>query len=248
MRKEGAGRLQGSLTFTPPHDISLFELCHLHCEAQSIWDHCQSIGIWLNPTQEPSSVNMGRWGHRQLLLLCCSVTLLTERKGVFEGDNDNDLKSDVLKEVSKRLKAEGLHVDNEQLTESLDTMQDPEFRPTSSSVTSQQLRDHLNHIGGELFLHFRNNPDFLFGEYTTVMCGAVMMEAGIRISAEDRIDLRQAAQRTPSYPGYQNPLMDMGFLDPGKAQFLAALEHYEDDKPQDFKTPRYTTFNPPCFR
>lgn len=176
------------------------------------------------------------------------MTLLTETKGVFEGDNHYDLKSDVLKEVSKRLKAEGVHVDNEQLTELLDNMQDPDFRPTSSSITSQQLRDHLNRIGGELFLHFRNNPDCLFGEYTMVICGAVMMEARIRISVEDRIHLRQAAQRTHSYPGYQNPMADTGFRDPGKAQFLAALEYYEDDKPRDFKTPKYPAIRPLCFR
>ena len=42
----------------------------------------------------------------------------------------------------------------------------------------------------------------------------------------------------PSRNGYQLPIFDDGFRDPGKAQFEAALEFYKDGVPRDFGAPR----------
>ena len=108
-------------------------------------------------------------------------------------------------------------------------------------MSSQQLRDHVNTISDELFEDYRQKKDPLYGEYSAVIFGAVMMGAGVKISSENMTYLRQAADKTESYPGYRLPFGDLGFRDPGKAQFLAALSHYRNGEPRDLHGPRYVT-------
>jgi hypothetical protein len=68
------------------------------------------------------------------------------------------------------------------------------------------------------------------------------MSAGVKISENNRTYLRQAvATRIASFPSYQGPMLDMAFRDPGKVQFLAALDHHEDGKPRDIRAPRYAS-------
>ena len=136
------------------------------------------------------------------------------------------------------LKKQGIVIDWECMTELFEKMDKPEHRPASSPITSGELRDHLNSMSDELFRQSRAELDEGYGDYVIVIMGAVLMRAGIKIADNHRNFLRQAAGGTESHPGYRLPFGDMDFRDPGKVQFLAAVGHYEDGKPRDFRGPR----------
>ncbi|KIW14718.1 hypothetical protein PV08_07502 [Exophiala spinifera] len=164
---------------------------------------------------------MGRWGHR-----------------MFEGDYDLDLKGDVVHAIENKLKAKSIAFEEGHLEELMERM----CRMNKQlSEPSQKLRDHVNTISDELFEDSRQNrhPLLAGDEYPTVILGAVMMEAGLRISPENMTYLRQAVDKVSSANGYRLPICDLGFRDPGKAQFLAALGHYRDGEPRDFYGPRH---------
>ncbi|KAK6367333.1 hypothetical protein LTS17_010259 [Exophiala oligosperma] len=167
---------------------------------------------------------MGRWGHR-----------------VFEGDNDLDLKSDIIGAIREKLKAKPITFEEDDLENLFSCKANPNKQQTPLSTSTQKLRDDVNCISDELFEDFRQKEDQFYGEYIVVILGAVMMEAGVRISTENMTYLRQAAEKVESYPGYRLPIGDLGFRDPGMAQFLAALSHYQDGEPRDWDGPRYVT-------
>ncbi|KAJ9628346.1 hypothetical protein H2204_009321 [Knufia peltigerae] len=153
---------------------------------------------------------MGRWGHR-----------------VFEGDNDLDLKSDIIGAIREKLKAKPITFEEDDLENLFSCKANPNKQQTPLSTSTQKLRDDT----------FRQKEDQFYGEYIVVILGAVMMEAGVRISTENMTYLRQAAEKVESYPGYRLPIGDLGFRDPGMAQFLAALSHYQDGEPRDWDGP-----------
>ncbi|KAK5465504.1 hypothetical protein LTS15_002067 [Exophiala xenobiotica] len=163
---------------------------------------------------------MGRWGHR-----------------MFEGDLDLDLKGDVTYAIEEKLKAKSITLEQDHLEDLLENMANLNYRPTPSSMNSQQLLDHINTISDELFEDFIQKKEPIFGDYTVVIFGAVMMGAGAKISPENMTYLRQAADKTESHPGHRLPIGDLGFRDPGKAQFLAALNHYRNGEPRDLRGP-----------
>ena len=162
---------------------------------------------------------------------------------MFEGDDDWDLESDTHHHILEKLKTKGIIINDEHMTDLFHNMEKPEYRPAPSSITSGELRDHLNSISDDLFQQYRAKPDELYGEYSAVVLGAIMMKAGANISEDNRTYLRQAAGQTESHPGYRLPIGDIGFRNPGKVQFLAALAHYEDGKPRDFRGHRYVSLN-----
>ncbi|KAI1622021.1 hypothetical protein EDD37DRAFT_667858 [Exophiala viscosa] len=148
---------------------------------------------------------MGRWGHR-----------------MFEGDTDRDLMGDVNHAMEQILKAKYNIIEQDQLDRFIEDM------------TKDQFLENINNISVELFQEYRQKKDPLYGVYPTVILGAVMMTMGANISPENITYLREAANKTASYPGYRLPIGDLGFRDPGKAQFLAALDHYRNGEARDF--------------
>lgn len=73
------------------------------------------------------------------------------------------------------------------------------------------------------------------GEYKTIILGALLMRVGAKIKDEDLQHLRDLVPQVPCAPGTIWNLEDVGFRSPGKAQFLAALDAYEQGKPRDFQ-------------
>ncbi|KAJ0109441.1 mynd zinc finger [Diaporthe amygdali] len=65
----------------------------------------------------------------------------------------------------------------------------------------------------------------------TVRLAAMLMQSGAKISDDNMQHLREIVPQIHSSPGYASPLNDDGFRDPGKVQFLAALEHYKPGTP-----------------
>ncbi|KAH7037351.1 uncharacterized protein B0I36DRAFT_313855 [Microdochium trichocladiopsis] len=64
-----------------------------------------------------------------------------------------------------------------------------------------------------------------------------MMRAGAKIRAHDMEHLRELVDKIPSRPRYSLPHLDSGFRDPGKVQFLVALENYKAGTPRSFADP-----------
>ena len=64
------------------------------------------------------------------------------------------------------------------------------------------------------------------GKYRLILVGALIMRTGAKIRDADLQHLRELVPHIHSSPGYALPFCDEGFRDPGKAQFLAALDHY----------------------
>ncbi|KAJ5731105.1 uncharacterized protein N7483_005613 [Penicillium malachiteum] len=95
-----------------------------------------------------------------------------------------------------------------------------------------------DNCGFDLFAKCRSlDEDFLQGKYPIIIFGAMMMRVGANIKQEDLQYLREVALATHSSPGYACPFADQGFRDPGRAQFLAALDHYQADVPRSFEQP-----------
>jgi hypothetical protein len=76
---------------------------------------------------------------------------------------------------------------------------------------------------------------FTSGEYKTIILGALLMRVGAKIKDEDLRHLRDLVPQVVCVPGTIWSLEDVGFRSPGKAQFLAALDAYEQGKPRDFQ-------------
>jgi hypothetical protein len=92
--------------------------------------------------------------------------------GLFEGDNDADILDNVHEEIQKKLKAHTIIVPDKQLADMLFNKEEATYEPTSTSMTSRQVRDHLDSISDEIFQHYRTNNDFWYGEYNSVILGA----------------------------------------------------------------------------
>jgi hypothetical protein len=75
-------------------------------------------------------------------------------------------------------------------------------------------------------------------KYVVVLLGALMMRAEAKIRDDDLKHLRELVPQIPSREGYNWPLNDDGFRGPGRAQFLAALDHYKAGVPRSFQEAR----------
>jgi hypothetical protein len=86
----------------------------------------------------------------------------------------------------------------------------------------------------------RENDDFQYKDkYTTIVLGALLMRAGAKIKPEYIQHLKQLVPQIPCGYGAAMPFADPGFRKPGRAQFLAALDHHVDGVPRNFEIPRY---------
>lgn len=72
-------------------------------------------------------------------------------------------------------------------------------------------------------------------EFTEIIIGAMMMQAGAKLRAKDNRRLRKIVSY---YPEGDTELPENGFNNAGQAQFSAALDHYRAGTPRDFQTPR----------
>ncbi|KAJ5185770.1 Zinc finger MYND-type [Penicillium cf. griseofulvum] len=98
-----------------------------------------------------------------------------------------------------------------------------------------------DNLGEKLFAASRakeNESDDMFREpkYQTIILGALMMRCGARINAADLQHLRDLVPQVVCSPHW-TPFGDLSFRTPGKAQFLAALDHYEPGVPRNFQEP-----------
>jgi len=106
------------------------------------------------------------------------------------------------------------------------------------------IREKLDtdNLGEQLFAACRakeNDTDDISREpkYQTIILGALMMRCGARINAADMEHLRDIVPQVVCSPRW-TPFTDLSFRTPGKAQFLAALDHYEPGVPRSFQEPR----------
>lgn len=75
-------------------------------------------------------------------------------------------------------------------------------------------------------------------KYRTIILGALMMRAGARIRTEDLLHLKDLVPQIHCNSQVAPPLFDEGFRTPGRAQFLAALDHYQLGVPRNYQEPR----------
>lgn len=80
------------------------------------------------------------------------------------------------------------------------------------------------------------------GIYRTIIFGALMMRAGAKIRDQDLQHLRELVPQIHCSTTYALPIFDMGFRSPGRAQFLAALDHYQAGVARSFAEMRYVMF------
>ncbi|KAK1623603.1 hypothetical protein BDP81DRAFT_484805 [Colletotrichum phormii] len=101
-----------------------------------------------------------------------------------------------------------------------------------------KIRERLDSGAGEKLLKkYRVLEHKHQGQYQTIVIGALMMRAGANIKTHDLQHLRDLVPEVPCQYRFALPIMDHGFRDPGKAQFLAALDNYQPGTPRDFHEP-----------
>lgn len=114
---------------------------------------------------------------------------------------------------------------------------DDEYNPVEE-LQSEAFRDKLDAgLCDKLFKDFRSQEGtFWFPDrkYYTVLLAAMVMESGAKISDDNMQHLREIVPPMHSTPVYASPLSEGGFFDPGRAQFLAALEYYKPGTPRAF--------------
>ncbi|KAF9888851.1 hypothetical protein FE257_008220 [Aspergillus nanangensis] len=179
---------------------------------------------------------MGRWGWR-----------------LFEGDQDLDIACALPKSLSIKNTGKWLHSLSEMIhqTDKLAPQGAREIYKTQEYVDELAneivpwVRTKLNtdNLGDRLFAASRARESeqdaFPPNEYKIIVLGALMMRAGAKIKNEDLQHLRELVPRIHCSAGYALPIGDEGFRAPGRAQFLAALDHYQEGVPRNFQEPSY---------
>ncbi|KAI7774175.1 hypothetical protein LA080_009194 [Diaporthe eres] len=137
---------------------------------------------------------------------------------LFQGDQDLDIRSETQYDM-------GL------------TSDDADY-DAEKELQSTAFRDMLNAgLCDKLFKDFRSKENTFWipdRKMYTVILAAMVMQSGAKISDDNMQHLREIIPRIHSSPGYAWPLNDEGFRDPGRAQFLAAVEHYKPGTPRTF--------------
>jgi hypothetical protein len=121
----------------------------------------------------------------------------------------------------------------------------PQYADELANVIIPYIRDKLDieNLGDRLFATSKARETDQHdpreeNKYRTIILGALMMRAGAQIKEEDLQHLRDLVpQINCSYR--RTVLGDHGFRTPGRAQFLAALDHYEPGVPRSFLDPRW---------
>ncbi|KAK6084242.1 MYND finger domain-containing protein [Seiridium cupressi] len=168
---------------------------------------------------------MGRWGMR-----------------LFEGDQDMDIVFDLnhaFEDDDKKISLSSMV----HQTDILVPEATKEYYKTDKY--KPELADIVNNICAQLdsgkcdllFDMYRAKENEYQGKYQVIILGALMMRAGAKIRPDDLDHLRELVPAIHCSPGYALPICDEGFRGPGKAQLLAALDHYKPGTPRDFQEP-----------
>ncbi|OGM49562.1 hypothetical protein ABOM_001733 [Aspergillus bombycis] len=117
-----------------------------------------------------------------------------------------------------------------------------EYKQELESAIVPYVRAKLDtdNLGDRLFAAARaqeNNPTLPSTKYRTIILGALMMRAGARIKPADLQHLRDLIPQIQCNAQFVLPLVDEGFRSPGRAQFLAALDHYQVGVPRNYQEP-----------
>lgn len=187
---------------------------------------------------------MGRWGFRMMPCpsLCCTL-LISDTPGLFEGDEDLDIAAAIRETFGDGPEQLNLPLMINQ-SDMLAPMEAREFYKTEEHAQVlrglvTEIRGRLDSgVGDELFKKYRALEHEYQGQYRTIVVGALMMRAGAKIKADDFQHLRDLVPKIPCQYRFAMPIVDFGFRDPGKAQFLAALDNYQPGTPRDFHEPR----------
>lgn len=147
------------------------------------------------------------------------LKLTNSTTGLFQGDQDLDIRGET--EHAMGLTNDG----------------DDEY-DVDKELQSTAFRDKLNAgLCDKLFKEFRSKENTFWipdRKMYTVILAAMVMQSGAKVSDDNMQHLREIVPRIHSSPGYAWPLNDEGFRDPGKVQFLAALEFYKPGTPRTF--------------
>ncbi|KAK7745856.1 hypothetical protein SLS53_002574 [Cytospora paraplurivora] len=168
---------------------------------------------------------MGRWGMR-----------------LFEGDQDLDMASEIDMALG----------DSDDMDLKLSLM----IHQTDPAIVDKRRTVLDSGIGDQLFRIFRAKENGHEGKYRVILLGALMMHAGAKIRDDDFQHLRDLVPQIHSRDGLapglgDNPaqssfaallasslmLGDHGFRNPGRAQFLAALDNYKAGVPRSYSEP-----------
>ncbi|EMR72336.1 hypothetical protein MGN70_005386 [Eutypa lata] len=151
---------------------------------------------------------MGRWGVR-----------------LFEGDRDLDMVGDLeyLFEKEKKIEIDFSGLLNSRSGEEKDN-------------AAAKIRAQLDADGtaDELFKALRAKEREREGQYNVIIFGSLMMLAGVSIRQDHLQHLRELVPKINCNHRYVLPLWDSGFRGPGRAQFVAALDHYRPGVARDF--------------
>ncbi|VUC36321.1 unnamed protein product [Clonostachys rosea] len=173
---------------------------------------------------------MGRWGHR-----------------LFEGDRDIDIAG----ELGDTIKGKPLEL-------SMMIHQTDMLAPQEARLFYQTdeykviLEKHIAEVRSQLDSGLGNcffekvraqakKPNTSDGQYRIIIAGALMMRAGANIKPCYIQYLRGLVPKINCNHGFALPIMDQGFREPGRVQFLNALNNYVAGTPRDFQAPS-------CFR
>ncbi|ROW02521.1 hypothetical protein VMCG_06111 [Cytospora schulzeri] len=188
---------------------------------------------------------MGRWGMR-----------------LFEGDQDIDIAIEIDTALGK---GDDMNLHLSRMINQTDLLLPPavqayykteKYLKTELKKSVTKCRNTLDSgICDQLFRIFRAKENSAMGKYRVIILGALMMRAGAKIKDEDLQHLRDLVPLIQSNPGLAASLLgaamrplallmavrnvgDDGFRQPGRAQFLAALDNYKAGVPRSFLEPR----------
>ncbi|EKV15420.1 Zinc finger, MYND-type [Penicillium digitatum] len=177
---------------------------------------------------------MGRWGWRLFESdqdLDVAIALSNDNLGITTGHWEH------------RLSAMVHQTDMLAPQEAVALYSTTEYAYSLANVTIPYVRQKLDtdNLGERMFTASRameSDPDDLFQEskYRTIILGALMMRAGARINRADLQHLRDLVPQI-NCTSRRTIFEDHGFRAPGKAQFLAALDHYQPGVPRNFQDP-----------
>ncbi|KAJ5482313.1 hypothetical protein N7475_001125 [Penicillium sp. IBT 31633x] len=174
---------------------------------------------------------MGRWGWR-----------------LFEGDQDLDIAMTIVRELGIQdsdwehsMSAMVSQTDMLTPPEANDYCKTPEYSHELATIVVPYVRGKLdtNNMGDMLFAISKakeTENSFQETRYRTIILGALMLRAGARIREEDRQHLLDLVPQI-NCTSRRTLLADHGFRTPGRAQFLAALDHYEPGVPRSLQEP-----------
>ncbi|RAH84656.1 hypothetical protein BO86DRAFT_396906 [Aspergillus japonicus CBS 114.51] len=168
---------------------------------------------------------MGRWGWR-----------------LFEADRDLDILGDMLGHTGQSEEAWTWTLEDTILGPDYDTPTEVRSKLDNEVLPYVRQRFDTDDLGEQMLVACRakEGEDMPFNptKYTTILMGALIMRAGGQISSESMQHLRALVPQVNCNARFVLPLNDEGFRSPGRAQFLAALDHYRAGVPRSFRSPR----------